>query len=360
MPSDSRKRDRGDDRPSRRDKDRDKKKHSRSRHEEDDRRDGTDRGRDRDRERDRRKKHKPSRKSRDRDHNHSEDRRTRRKSDHAKRSRREKNEKDKTNEDDSSTDSRHRKRSKNDRRHHKSKSSSHKKSSREHTSRKEKKDKKKHDTSSKKSQKAKIIVDPSKLVNIGPISHQPPSTKLDPMDDYFSYHNHLRLYLYRKEGLYFEDLTSTETHEAFEKFCSEYNKGELEQGFYAKDGQLSEQALEQCKRTKHAWNFKTSAAEEKNLDLIRSGVKKQTAYDVKPPPVAQTKMGKDSGMCIPIPSERVPSRAVIPPRDDRKEAQRVGSAIGLSSQKQENQEAVLKSLGLGGLAGKKITIAPRK
>ncbi len=208
-----------------------------------------------------------------------------------------------------------------------------------------------------------------KLHDLGPKANKPPSTLLDPSNDYFSYHEHLRLYLYRTEGTYFEDLSSPETHKAFKKFCSKYNKGELETGYYEK--KLSEEALEQCKRTQHAWKFKISVAENKSLDLIKSGVKKQTAYEVKDPIVSSNNSLKNGPMvCVPVPTNQptdqkyggkpTGKRAMIVPRDDAKESQRVQSAIG-NVDKRTEQEAVLRSLGLGGLnASEKIKIAPRK
>jgi len=387
MPSDSRKRDRDrdDDRKSsRRDKDRDRdkeRKHSR-RHE------------DRDDDRHERRKHdKPPRKSRD------EDERKPRKSssaarpapvndvpvretsqrnvsnlpawmtkpkvdnvkshDHHRTGRRDRD----RSPDDSSDDSRRRKRSKHDRKSsdnqkrknsHKSRSgeeSRSKKSS--HSDKKDRKHK-----SDRESRNPKVEIDVAKLVHIGLILNTPPASILNSTNDYFAFHNHLRLFLYRSEGKYFEDLSSDETHEAFEKFCSKYNNGELEQAYYNQD--LPEEALEQCKRTKHAWKFKTSAAEEKSLDVIISGVKKQTAYDVKKPPSVKGPII----LCAPVASKNVgdrPNRAVIPPRNDAKESQRVEAAMmNQNDQKREAQEAVLMSLGLGLKPGQKITIAPRK
>jgi len=221
---------------------------------------------------------------------------------------------------------------------------------------KEKKDRKK----SSSSQKAAKIV-PSKLVDIGPAQGSPPAILLDPDIDYFAYHDHLRLHLYRNEGKYFEDLSSAETHKAFVKFCSKYNKGGLGRGFYLSE--LPQDAVEQCKRTKHSWNFKTSVAEMKSLNVIKSGVKKQTAYDIKP--VVSTSV-KGPMRFAPVndgPGASESSvRAVIPPRNDELEARKLATS-GSSGQEHERtsqQEAILKSMGLGLKPGQKIKIAPRE
>jgi len=197
---------------------------------------------------------------------------------------------------------------------------------------------------------------PSKLVDIGPVQGFPPESLLDREKDYFAYHDHLRLYLYRSEGKYFEDLSSTETHKAFAKFCAKYNRGGLEQGFYQKE--LPKDAIEQCKRTKHSWNFKTSAAEMKSLDVIKNGVKKQTSYDVKPP----SNTVKGPMMCQHASGGLESSnRAVVAPRKVEPEDQKLVSSIVQDKGKLSEQEAVLKSLGLGGLKpGQKIKIAPRE
>ena len=82
---------------------------------------------------------------------------------------------------------------------------------------KDKKHKKKHTESGKSSSKKSkhtssfknkaTKVDNSKLVSLGDITNDFPP-KLDAETGYFSHNSHLRLYLYRKYGIYFEDLTS--------------------------------------------------------------------------------------------------------------------------------------------------------
>lgn len=207
---------------------------------------------------------------------------------------------------------------------------------------------KRHRSDSGKSQHVeKVQVDPTSLVSIGPIRENPPKTRLDPEQDYFAYHDHLRLYLYRHKGQYFEDLTSSEARKAFVKFCSKYNQGKLEEGFYD-EKELPQEAMEQCKRTKHKWAFATTVAEEKSLDMIKAGVKKQTLYNVKT---------SSSGGSISR------GKAVIPPRNDENRIVLpvVGSSNDHGQQQHQQREAILKSLGMGELIkGKKIEIAPRK
>jgi hypothetical protein len=89
----------------------------------------------------------------------------------------------------------------------------------------------------------------------------------------------LRLYLYRKRHLYFEDLSSSEARRAFTEFCQEYNNGTLETAYYDSKNGLPVEALEECKRTRHVWNFRTSESEKKTLDIVKDGVRKQTEYD---------------------------------------------------------------------------------
>lgn len=120
--------------------------------------------------------------------------------------------------------------------------------------------------------------DPSTLISLGDIINQPPLDKLDPEINYFSYNSHLRLFLYRSRGVYFEDLTSEEARTAFKKFVDAYNDGKLESAYYDPKG-LRQDVLDQCSRTKHQWKFQTSKVEEQKLDMVKNGVRRQTEYD---------------------------------------------------------------------------------
>ena len=128
-------------------------------------------------------------------------------------------------------------------------------------------------------QKATKHINTSKLVSLGEIVSAPPQELLDTDTNYFSHNSHLRLYLFRHYGIYFEDLTSEESHDAFKEFVSKYNDGKLETAYYEIKGKLPQEALDQCQRTQHKWNFKTNKVELQSLKIVRDGVKKQTEYD---------------------------------------------------------------------------------
>ena len=144
---------------------------------------------------------------------------------------------------------------------------------------------------------------PSQLYPLGPIASKPPADPIDAEADYFAFHQHFRLFLYRTKGIYFEDLSSTETHKMFGKFADKYNNGELEEGYY--EAKLPEEATEQCKRTQHKWSFKTNATEQQSLEMVRAGVKKQTEWSVP--------AGGNANQSGPGPTSAAVS-AAVPPR----------------------------------------------
>ncbi|KAL7573112.1 hypothetical protein ACA910_018791 [Epithemia clementina (nom. ined.)] len=89
---------------------------------------------------------------------------------------------------------------------------------------------------------------------MGPILGKAPEELLDADRDYYAYHQHLWVYLYRKEGLAFNDLPSTEaTRQAFERFVQQYNAGALEKEYY--QTQLPPAVLDEAKTTRHTWSF---------------------------------------------------------------------------------------------------------
>lgn len=161
------------------------------------------------------------------------------------------------------------------------KSSRHKKKSKHgHREEKQKHINKTHSSKADGSSKGKASPpDPSNLVSLGEITTEAPSSKLDPEENYFSHNSHLRLYLYRKFGIYFEDLTSSGSHSHFHDFTKSYNSGKLEKAYYNPSGLLPQDALDQCQRTKHKWKFNTNRLEEQSLEFVRAGVKKQTEYN---------------------------------------------------------------------------------
>ena len=181
-------------------------------------------------------------------------------------------------DDDRYEKSRSKKKSKH--RHHHDDDYKDKKKHSKHSSRKsrEKTKDKYHDNSFR--QKATKLMNKN-LISLGEITMQPPQELLHTDTNYFSHNSHLRLYLYRHYGIYFEDLTSNESHDAFQEFVSKYNNGELETAYYDPKGKLPQEALDQCSRTQHKWNFSTNRVEEQALKMVRDGVKKQTEYDAE-------------------------------------------------------------------------------
>jgi len=203
-----------------------------------------------------------------------------------------------------------------------------------------------------------IPVNKVALHPIGPIVAAPPKKKIHHEKDYFSFHSHLRLYLYRTSGAFFEDLKASQTRSAFAQFCQNYNQGHLEEAYYTDVDKLHIQALQQCKRTRHAWNFKTTNTEQRSLKIIKAGVQKQTDYDVKVIPQAATSQNCTSeGM-----------KATITPRLDdvakkHTEATREDMTHGKQTvtKREIEQRTMLKMLGLDKIkTGQKITIAPRE
>ncbi len=188
---------------------------------------------------------------------------------------------------------------------------------------------------------------------LGTITEKQPKKKID-SDDYFAYHNHLRLFLYHKDGIYFEDLSSAETHKAFKIFCDKYNSGELEEAYYNQNLTLPEEVMEACKRTKHKWKFNTNVTEQRSLDLIKSGVKKQTEYQNKVP--TESSVPGAATLCIPITSRVHAINNRERPMISERKAEPVTKPN--TNAAKDKQEAMLKMLGLK--AGQKITIAPRK
>ena len=155
------------------------------------------------------------------------------------------------------------------------------KRSRKDHHREKKSSKHRHDKDDRKRRKHNIPsvdIDTSKLISLGPITGKSPKEQLDSSLNYFSHNPHLRLYLYRTHGLYFEDLSSDSSRKYFAEFVDKYNSGALEETYY--QPQLPQEVLDQCSRTKHQWKFKTNEMEDEKLNLVKAGVKKQTEYDV--------------------------------------------------------------------------------
>lgn len=222
-------------------------------------RDRKKRSREPDEKNDRKKHHRSKQRRRHREDIDDDDWAKRRKRDHKKKRHRKQEEDDDV---DSFSSSQKKKHPKNDRK------------------KEEKRVSKKDSERSKKESTrvgTKSKIDKSKLYPLGdPLGH-PPSKLLDPESDYFAFHKHLWLYLYRECGTAFNDLTSTEqARSAFADFCRFYNAGSLEAGYYSEP--LPTAALEECKTSSHKWKIQISDREDKNLQLLQEGVLKQTEY----------------------------------------------------------------------------------
>jgi len=149
-------------------------------------------------------------------------------------------------------------------------------SSSKHSSRKDKKRSK--DSRKDKSDEDGPKINPpdrSTLIAMGEKYGQQPDPKLDCEKDYFSFHQQFWVYLYREEGIAFNDLDSKQAHVAFKRFVKRYNAGDLEVPYY--EG-LPNDVIEEGRTTKHSWNFKTSEKEREGLETLQAGIRKQTEY----------------------------------------------------------------------------------
>eukprot|EP00934_Nitzschia_sp_Nitz4_P007568 Nitzschia sp. Nitz4//scaffold305_size22082//12855//13673//NITZ4_008583-RA/size22082-augustus-gene-0.23-mRNA-1//-1//CDS//3329547092//7558//frame0 len=161
---------------------------------------------------------------------------------------------------------------------------------RDRSSKRSRRRRRRHEKDKKSSSSSKKPILPQPPANVypmgDPLGHAPPTT-IDPDRDYFAFHREFWVYLYRQEGIYFNDLTSTEeTHEAFGRFAQAYNTGQLERPYYASASASQEgwptfppAVLEECKTTQHRWTFRTTETEEKGLQALQAGVRRLTEYN---------------------------------------------------------------------------------
>jgi hypothetical protein len=166
--------------------------------------------------------------------------------------------------------------------HHSDDDSRSRKKRRKESDRKDKKYKRKdskrrHEIASRHEEKGEktVRVKKSDLYPLGALKGSPPAEPLDLEKDYFAYHQHLWVYLYREEGIIFGDLTSEDARSAFSRFAKRYNAGELEESYY---GVLPQLAIDQCQTTRHKWSFNTSETERESLRFLEEGVRKQTQF----------------------------------------------------------------------------------
>lgn len=244
--------------------------------------------RSRDEDEDRHSKKKQSRKDDD------EDRRSHKKYDDDEKHDRKRHKKSRRQNDESSSDD---DRKKSRKRRHKDDEESldedRKSSSRKHhRHKKHRREKDAEERSKKKEKKSKKEKSDRKkpgncLISLGEPLGSPPEKLLDPEQDYFAYHEHLWVYMYREHSLAFNDMTAEETRKAFRTFVEKYNSGELAKGYYAE--KLPAGVLEESKTTNHSWSFKISESEGRSLQSIEAGVRKQTEYrDPNAPPKDQS------------------------------------------------------------------------
>ena len=144
---------------------------------------------------------------------------------------------------------------------------------------------------------------------MGPNLGRVPDTLIYPQHDYFTYHQPFWVYLYREEGVAFNDLTSEDAHKAFGRFAKEYNEGRLEHPYYyskskshsSSSDSFPKQVLDECKTTQHSWSFQTTATERKGLQVLQEGVRHQTEYSQQ----QQDKQASASMSSIISPAQRL-------------------------------------------------------
>jgi hypothetical protein len=123
----------------------------------------------------------------------------------------------------------------------------------------------------------KLQVDKNKLFPLGDPLGRVPDNILDVDKDYFEFHQHFWLYLYRNKQIAFNDLTTEQARSLFADFVNQYNNGALESGYYDVNGP-PHQALNEIKTSRHKWGFQISDRESKNLQTLQGGIRKQTEY----------------------------------------------------------------------------------
>jgi hypothetical protein len=104
-----------------------------------------------------------------------------------------------------------------------------------------------------------------------------PNRVLVPDKDYFEFHQHLKVYLFREEGINFGELSSKESRNAFLRFCERYNAGTLDKIYY--EALPPSEIMQQTNTATYKWKFNTNEAEVTTLQMIEDGVRKQTEYN---------------------------------------------------------------------------------
>eukprot|EP00771_Trimastix_marina_P001696 gnl/Trimastix_PCT/2787.p1 GENE.gnl/Trimastix_PCT/2787~~gnl/Trimastix_PCT/2787.p1 ORF type:complete len:310 (-),score=43.92 gnl/Trimastix_PCT/2787:39-968(-) len=145
-----------------------------------------------------------------------------------------------------------------------------------------------HHSKHHKSKKARKDTDRSKL------SSQISSS------DYFTKNAEFRLWLLERKKIYFEDLSSDQSHKLFKKFVKRWNNGELSDRYM---NVSTHSDVDRLARTKHRWNFKNVDALE--LGMIRDSVESSTNQ-------SYTQSFRRPGPTMPPPPPRAPELPVPP------------------------------------------------
>lgn len=211
-------------------------------------------------------------------------------------------------DDDDEDDRRQREKKSKDRRHRRDEDAPERSRHRDHkTSRKHK---------SGSSKQFATATGGASLVSLGEKFGKPPPTLIDPVSDYFEYHKHFWVYLFREEGKFFNDLTSEQSHEAFARFAERFNKGDLEASYYCNNG-LPQEAIDECRTTAHVWSFSTNDQEQHRLQILQDGVRKQTEYDAKTTSAPNDEGGATGIEDVPFPAFAASSTAASVGDDTR-------------------------------------------
>jgi hypothetical protein len=192
----------------------------------------------------------------------------------SEKSRRRRREDDDAAADDDDDDSVGSSRSRDHKKHSKKKSKKHSKKD-HHSSKRHKSDDRKEERHSSSEQRR-----PNNLYDLGVIYGRSPVKQLS-STDYYDFHKHLWLYLYRTKNLIFDELSSEETHRYFADFCREYNRGQLPTAYY--EAKLPRQAVDECPTTRHQWGFNAS----KELEILQQSVYQQTEQEQQQQPSAR-------------------------------------------------------------------------
>ncbi|CAM9441771.1 unnamed protein product [Ectocarpus sp. 12 AP-2014] len=94
--------------------------------------------------------------------------------------------------------------------------------------------------------------------------------------DYFIRAVEFKVWLCHKKKKFFEDLTSDESHELFDKFIKDWNRGKLDPHFY--EGRLPDELIARTKKTQHKWGFvnRLSDRDQMQLELANDSVHSST------------------------------------------------------------------------------------